>query len=84
MLSCGILQCPEKAEQMRHLHIGRARSDHRLSLFIAGCGDFAGYTAWFARLNRGIRPAAEDISVLAALDAIYRSSRTGCREETDL
>ncbi len=55
MLSCGILTCPEIAEQMRHLLDGHNRSGSRLDLAIVGCGDVAGYTAGFARLNRGIR-----------------------------
>jgi predicted dehydrogenase len=43
---------------MRHLYEDRDRRDNRLGLAIAGCGDVAGYTAWFARLNRGIRLVA--------------------------
>jgi len=33
-------------------------SSGQLNLAIVGCGDIAGYTAWFARLNRRIRLAA--------------------------
>ena len=30
----------------------------QLRLALVGCGDIASYSAWFARLNRGIRLAA--------------------------
>jgi len=35
-----------------------AASRGPLALAIVGCGDIAGYTVWFARLNRGIRVVA--------------------------
>ncbi len=60
---------------MRHLHMSRAGSDNRLGLAIVGCGDVAGYTAWFARLNRGIRlVACCDISAERAAQFARRFS----------
>ncbi len=40
---------------MRHPSKDDTGNSNRLGLAIVGCGDVAGYTAWFARLNRGIR-----------------------------
>jgi predicted dehydrogenase len=43
-----------------------------------------GFRAWVVEDRPYLTPAAEALPVLAAVDAIYRSSRTGCREEIDL